>query len=151
MYLQHNHIQEPFTPTYVLSCQCLHLYYEHTTVTYRAKKSGLSEEFLEESPPRNRPVETKNCSTAAQQLNSTILAGVVCGVTHSLDVSGQRHRPSDIKPSADAKAPHLTPISTKRLVTEKQGSEEHLSSAGIQLPQFTPLPPHLYCCSFPAS
>lgn len=39
----------------------VHIYTtENTTVTYRAKKSGLSEEFLEESPPRNRPVETKN-------------------------------------------------------------------------------------------
>lgn len=74
---------------------------------------------------------------------------MACGVTRSLDVSGQR-RP-DIKLCADVKAPHLTPISTQRPVTEKQWSEEHLRSDGIQLPQLTPLPPNLYCFSSPAA
>lgn len=95
-----------------------------------------------------------NCFTATWQLNSTIFAGMVCGVTHCLDVSGERHRLPDIKPNAngaEVKAPHFHCISTKRLVTERQGSEEHLSSAGIQLLQLIPLPPHLYCFSFPAT
>lgn len=49
---------------------------------------------------------------------------------------------SIIKPSTHVRAPHLT--SSSQLVIEK-GSEEYLSSAGIQPLQFTPLLLQLHC------
>jgi len=89
---------------------------EHTTVTHRAEKSGPSEEFSEESPPRNRPVETKNCSMDAWQLTSTICAGMLCSVTHSLDVSGQRHKPLILNPAqmVEMRRPHTSPPSAEK-------------------------------------
>lgn len=119
---------------------------ENTTVTYRAKKSGLSEEFLAESPPRNKPVETKNQQFhgwLATQLSNLCRDGVWY---YALPICLRAEAQTlNIKHSTDWR-PHNSPHQHK--TTEKHRREENLSSAGIQLP---PLPLHLYCFSFPTT
>lgn len=114
---------------------------ENNTVTYRAKKSGLSEEFLEESPPRNRPVETKNqqfhgCLATQQPLEGWCV--VLC-TPYILRAEAQT---LNIKHSTEWK-PHNSPPSAQNSWETQEGGTSELSWNTVGPASTTPTAPLL--------